>query len=588
MTAQPSDPGLPAAASPSRSARSGPLRLWQRQALASYVRASANDFLVTATPGAGKTTFALAVAQVLLGQRVIDRVIIVCPTDHLRTQWAAAAHRAGIALDPLLLNGDGPVRPDFRGYVTTYAQVAGAPMLHRARTEAKRSLVVLDEIHHAGDGLSWGEAVADAFGPARRRLALTGTPFRTRPDERIPFVRYEAVAGAEQRTGSAGDGGLESVADYTYGYGSALADRVVRPVVFAAYTGVSRWRNSAGEVVAASLTEAATKKTEAQAWKTALNPKGRWVPHVIAAMDERITHLRAHGMPDAAGLVLASDQDDARAYAEIVERVTGEKPVVILSDDPKANKKIAAFTDGMQRIAVCVRMISEGVDVPRAACLAWMTSYRTPLFFAQAVGRVVRARRPGESATVFLPAVRPLLALAAELEAERNHVIPPPAAGSDELDLVVPERDDELLGDGYEALDAEAEFAHVLHGGRAVVAEAMSLTEDDEDFLGLPGLLSPEQTAALLARRDREHRRRAAAVDDPDIAEEETPQWQQVASLRRELNGLVSQLAARTGQPHAKVHAMARHVVPGPPSAAASLDVLQKRRSYLVRELTRS
>ena len=579
MTAQPSDPGLSAGLSRSGRRESAPLRVWQRQALASYLHAGTGDFLVTATPGAGKTTFALAVAQMLFAQRVIDRVIIVCPTDHLRTQWAGAAHLAGIALDPLLTNSDGPVRPDFRGYVTTYAQVAGAPMLHRARTEAKRSLVVLDEIHHAGDGLSWGEAVADAFGPARRRLSLTGTPFRTRPDERIPFVRYDSV----------GDSALESVADFTYGYGHALADRVVRPVVFAAYTGVSRWRNSAGEVVAASLTEAATKKTEAQAWKTALNPKGRWVPHVIAAMDERITHLRAHGMPDAAGLVLASDQDDARAYAEIVERVTGHKPVVILSDDPKANKKIAAFTTGMQRIAVCVRMISEGVDVPRAACLAWMTSYRTPLFFAQAVGRVVRARRPGESATVFLPAVRPLLALAAELEAERNHVIPPPAVAGDELDLVVPERDDEVLGDGYEALDAEAEFAHVLHGGRAVVAEALSLSEDDEEFLGLPGLLSPEQTAALLARRDREHRRRAGvAAGDADISEEETPQWQQVATLRRELNGLVSQLAARTGQPHAKVHAMARHVVPGPPSAAASLDVLQKRRSYLVRELTRS
>ncbi|HET6818575.1 MAG TPA: DEAD/DEAH box helicase [Mycobacteriales bacterium] len=580
MTAQPSDPGLPTGAS-SHAARNGSqLRVWQRQALAAYMRAGAPDFLVTATPGAGKTTFALAVAQVLFAQRAIDRVIIVCPTDHLRTQWAEAAHRAGIALDPQLLNSDGPVRPDFRGYVTTYAQVAGAPMLHRARTEARRSLVVLDEIHHAGDGLSWGEAVADAFGPARRRLALTGTPFRTRPDERIPFVRYDSV----------GDGGLESVADFTYGYGNALADRVVRPVVFAAYTGVSRWRNSAGEVVAASLTEAATKKTEAQAWKTALNPKGRWVPHVIAAMDERITHLRAHGMPDAAGLVLASDQDDARAYAEIVHRVTGEKPVVILSDDPKANKKIAAFTSGMQRIAVCVRMISEGVDVPRAACLAWMTSYRTPLFFAQAVGRVVRARRPGESATVFLPAVRPLLALAAELESERNHVIPPPSSGNDELDLVVPEREDEPLGDGYEALDAEAEFAHVLHGGRAVVAEAVALSEDDEDYLGLPGLLSPEQTAALLARRDREHRRRAgaAAGDDAEIPKEETPQWQQVAALRRELNGLVSQLAARSGQPHAKVHGMARHAVPGPPSAAASLDVLQRRRAYLIRELARS
>src|SRR3954468_10606590 len=583
MSAQPSDLGVPAGASP--------LRAWQRQALAAYVRGGSVDYLVTATPGAGKTTFALAVAHVLLGQRAVDRVIVVCPTDHLRSQWAAAAHRAGIALDPLLTNADGPVRPDFRGYVTTYAQVAGAPMLHRARTEARRSLVVLDEIHPAGDGLSWGDAVADAFGPARRRLSLTGTPFRTRPDERIPFVRYDAIGVAATGPAPDASGGavLESVADFTYGYRHALANGVVRPVVFAAYTGVSRWRNSAGEVVAASLTEAATKKTEAQAWKTALNPKGKWVPHVIAAMDERITHLRAHGMPDAAGLVLASDQDDARAYAEIVDRVTGEKPVVILSDDPKANKKIEAFTEGMQRMAVCVRMISEGVDVPRAACLAWMTSYRTPLFFAQAVGRVVRARRPGESATVFLPAVRPLLTLAADLEAERNHVIPPPPVAGDELDIVLPEDEDEVVGEGYEALDAEAEFAHVLHGGRAVVAEPLSLTEDDEAFLGLPGLLSPEQTAALLARRDREHRRRAvAAGDDADVAPEEVPQCQQVATLRREVNGVVSQLAARPGQSHAKVHAMARHVVPGPPSAAASADLLQRRRAHLIRELARS
>src|SRR4051795_3756674 len=179
MSAQPSDLGVPAGASP--------LRAWQRQALAAYVRAGANDYLVTATPGAGKAPFALAVAQVLLGQRVVDRVIVVCPTDHLRSQWAAAAHRAGIALDPLLTNADGPVRPDFRGYVTTYAQVAGAPMLHRARTESRRSLVVLDEIHHAGDGLSWGEAVADAFGPARRRLAPPGPPFSPPPPAAPPL-----------------------------------------------------------------------------------------------------------------------------------------------------------------------------------------------------------------------------------------------------------------------------------------------------------------------------------------------------------------------------------------------------------------
>ena len=548
-----------------------PLRAWQRAALAAYHEGDRSDFLVTATPGAGKTTFALAVAQTLLARRVIDRVVVVCPTDHLRTQWADAAARIGIELDPTLSNAVGPVRPGLRGYVTTYAQIASAPRLHRARVEAKRSLVVLDEIHHAGDGLSWGDAVADACDPARRRLSLTGTPFRTRPDERIPFVRYD----------DDGNGGLTSSADFTYGYGDALADRVVRPVVFAAYSGVSRWRNSAGEVVAEALSEAATKRSEGAAWKTALSPTGRWVPHVIAAMDERLTHLRAHGMPDAAGLVLASDQDDARAYAQIVERVTGHKPALILSDDPTANKRIKEFTDSSERIAVCVRMISEGVDVPRAACLAWLTSYRTPLFFAQAVGRVVRARGGHESATVFLPAVRPLLTLAAEMEAERNHVIPPPAPGSDLLDSLDLEVPDEVLGTGFEALESDAEFAHVLHGGRAVVADDHhDISADDAEFLGLPGLLSPEQTAALLARRDRDIRRRAgaaiAAVDD-EPEPEELAGYQQVAALRRQLSAMVSAYSLATGRPHGSIHAELRRRTGGPPTPMASVEQLEAR-----------
>ena len=102
---------------------------------------------------------------------------------------------------------------------------------------------------------------------------------------------------------------------------------------------------------------------------------------------------------------------------------------------------------------------------------------------------------------MFLPAVRPLLALAAELESERNHVIPPPKSASDSLDVEVPERAEYEVSE-YEALDADAEFAHVLHAGRAVVASAFVVGEEDEEFLGLPGLLSPEQTASLLARRD--------------------------------------------------------------------------------------
>ncbi len=576
------------------------LRAWQIEALAKYEAGPTKDFLVTATPGAGKTTFALSLAVGLFERRVIDRIIVVAPTDHLRTQWAEAAERVGVALDPTLSNAVGPVPADLHGYVTTYAQVAGKPTLHAARATAKRSLVIFDEIHHAGDGLSWGDAVAVAFDNVARRVSLTGTPFRTNVAERIPFVRYEPD----------GEGGLVSTADYTYGYAEALRDHVVRPVVFAAYTGVSRWRNSAGEVIAASLTDAGTKSTEQAAWRTALDPKGDWVPHVIAAMDERLSQLRASGIPDAAGLVLASDQEDARAYAGIVERVTGEKPYLILSDDPKASSKIHDFAEGGPRIAVCVRMVSEGVDVPRAACLAWLTSYRTPLFFAQAVGRVVRSRGPHESATVFLPAVRPLLALAAELENDRNHVLPPPKSSEESLDLVdefaeAPEQaSDDLLAE-WEALEAEAQFAHVLHGGRAVTAD-YSVTPDDEDFLGLPGLLSPEQTAALLSQRDAVHRKRASASRQPSgAAQAERDQadteardvaaqqgiadggvsWRAAADLRREVNRLVAVLAARTGTPHGALHAQLRSAVPGPASASASAELLEARREHLMRQL---
>jgi superfamily II DNA or RNA helicase len=579
------------------------LRLWQREALAKYHTEPRKDFLVTATPGAGKTTFALSLAVDLISRRVIDRIVVVAPTDHLRTQWAEAAERFGIALDPTLSNTVGPVPADLHGYVTTYAQVAGKPTLHAARATVRRSLVILDEIHHAGDGLSWGDAVAVAFDNVTRRLCLTGTPFRTAVGERIPFVRYEPD----------GEGGLESSADYGYGYADALRDHVVRPVVFAAYTGVSRWRNSAGEVIAASLTEAGTKSTEQAAWRTALDPKGDWVPHVIAAMDERLNQLAESGMPDAAGLVLASDQDDARAYAEIVRRVTGEKPYLILSDDPKASSKIAQFAAGGARIAVCVRMVSEGVDVPRAACLAWLTSYRTPLFFAQAVGRVVRARGRHESATVFLPAVRPLLSLAAELELERNHVLPPPSSSDQDLELVdelaeeQPERAESGMLVEWEALEAEAQFAHVLHGGKAVLADGSRTPDpDDEEFIGLPGLLTAEQTAALLFRRDGALRKRAsqsrqdnqlglfggeAPGADTASAEPATDgaaagtsrtSWRAAADLRREVNRLVAVLAARSGTPHGQLHAKLRAAVPGPPSASAPVELLEARREHLM------
>jgi len=132
----------------------------------------------------------------------------------------------------------------------------------------------------------------------------------------------------------------------------------------------------------------------------------------------------------------------------------------------------------------------------------------------------------------------------------------------------------------------------VLHGGRAVVA-ALELTGEDEEFLGLPGLLSAEQTAALLARRDTEHRKRASSTREQDAPGEivlddaDARSWRAAGDLRREINSLVGQLAARTGAAHGVVHGRVRKAVPGPPSAAAPVEVLEARRDWLLEQTVR-
>ncbi len=551
---------------PTESAAVPPLRVWQRRALTRYLAGRPADFLAVATPGAGKTAFALRVAAELIADHTVQAVTVVTPTEHLKSQWAAAAQRHGIALDPTFRNSAGAIARDFRGVAVTYAQVAAHPMLHRARTDHRRTLVVLDEVHHAGDALSWGDAVREAFAPAVRRLALTGTPFRS-DDNPIPFVGYERGP----------DGLLRSRSDYAYGYGEALRDGVVRPVIFLAYSGETRWRTRAGEEHAVRLGEPLPKEYTARAWRTALDPAGEWIPAVLAAADTRLA-------PDAAGLVIASDHVSARAYAGHLARITGCAPVVVLSDDPKASGRIAGFAASDDRWMVAVRMVSEGVDVPRLAVGVYATSVNTPLFFAQAVGRFVRARRPGETASVFLPSVPGLLALAGEMESERDHVLgePPDEQGWDDALLERANRSADEPGEddrAFEALGARAELDQVIFDGASFGLGATPGTPEEEDYLGLPGLLEPEQVALLLrqhqARQLAEQRRRGAAQPPREAAT--VPLHEVRQALRRELNGLVAAYHHRTDRPHGSIHAQLRAACGGPPIAMASAEEIQRR-----------
>ena len=553
------------------------LRAWQSAAMDDYLRRQPRDFLAVATPGAGKTTFALSVAAELIGRRIVDRVTVVAPTEHLKRQWADAAARAGIPIDPTYSAGKGKISSDYLGIAVTYAGVAVNPLAMRVRTERFKTLVILDEVHHAGDALSWGEGIREAFEPATRRLALTGTPFRSDVNP-IPFVTYAPAA----------DGVPRSVADYSYGYAHALADHVVRPVLFLAYSGDLQWRTRAGDEIAARLGEPLTKDLTAQALRTALDPTGSWIPQVLAAADRRLTEVRRH-VPDAGGLVIASDQESARAYAKLLRGISGEAPTVVLSDEKTGSRKIVEFTEGERRWMVAVRMVSEGVDIPRLAVGVYATTTSTPLFFAQAVGRFVRARARGESASVFLPSVPTLLEHAAEMEVQRDHVLG--RTITDEADIFAAERD--LLAqaqagesasadqDGlpFEALGSEARFDRVLYDGGEFghEGEVHVGSEEEMDFLGIPGLLDPSQMRELLAQRqsDRAKSRRTAAREPDSVAALTT--HEQLAMLRRELNGLVAAWHHRTGQAHGITHAALRKECGGPAAAVANADQLQAR-----------
>jgi superfamily II DNA or RNA helicase len=531
-----------------------------------YLRSQPRDFLAVATPGAGKTTFALRIASELLAAGVVQGVTVVAPTEHLKTQWALAAASVGIRLDPGFKNSQGATSADFHGVAVTYAGVAAHPLLHRARTERRRTLVILDEVHHAGDALSWGDAVREAFEPATRRLCLTGTPFRSDTNP-IPFVRYERGPDGITRSGS----------DHSYGYGDALRDGVVRPVLFLAYSGTATWKTRAGEEITATLGEPLTVEQTQQAWRTALDPHGDWMPAVLDAADRRLTQVR-RGVPDAGGMVIASDQATAKLYAELLQGITGKKPVVVLSDDPKASKKIAAFEHSDDRWLVAVRMVSEGVDLPRLAVGVYATSTQTPLFFAQAVGRFVRARRPGETASVFLPSVPSLLQLAAEMEAERDHALDGPAKEqflADEL-LAAANRED-LAGEdeeGFVALQASAHLDRVIYDGGEYGTGAAVGSDDELDFLGLPGLLAPDQVAVLLQQHQAKQLRSAPVVPAP---ERERSAFEVLAGLRKELNGLVGAWHHRTGKAHGVIHAELRTACGGPPSPQATAVQLQER-----------
>jgi superfamily II DNA or RNA helicase len=380
------------------------LRRWQKAALDDFESRSRADFLAVATPGAGKTTFALTAVVRDLARRPHRRIVVVAPTAHLKRQWVRSASALGLDLSDAWQPQRGWPH-EFHGAVVTYQQVASSALAIARHTVD--AAVVFDELHHAGADRAWGESVATAFGHAAWRLSLSGTPFRS-DDNPIPFVTYEFD---------------RAVADHTYGYGQALQEGgVVRPVFFPRVDGHMEWTTPEGTDVAATFADELDVTLAGQRLRTALSLHGEWLPSVLAQADEQLQRLRERD-PAAGGLVIATDVDHARGIADHVRRRLGRRVVVATSDDPTASATISRFAESDDDWIVAVRMVSEGVDIPRLRVAVWATTTVTELFFRQAVGRIVRWT-PGmrrQKAFFFLPDDPRLRTHAATIAERRTH-----------------------------------------------------------------------------------------------------------------------------------------------------------------------
>ena len=357
-----------------------------------------------------------------------------------------------------------------------------------------------------------------------------------------------------------------------------------------AYAGKMRWRTRMGDEMEARLGEGDTKDVTSQAWRTALDPAGDWIPTVLAAADLRLTEVR-NTIPDAGGLVIATDQNSARAYADILTKITGHTPTIVLSDEKESSDRIEVFSKGTARWLVAVRMVSEGVDVPRLSVGVYATTASTPLYFAQAVGRFVRARRRGETASIFVPSVPNLVNLAQQLELERDHALDREV---DESILLNDEAVDaenrqdkapDSLQDEFEwkAIESDANFDRALFDGGEFGFAAETGTDEELDFIGIPGLLEPEQVRELLMARQSRQSKRAADRQKalPPEERDPPPLYRTLKEQRTLLNSLVGMRAKLTGDPHAMVHAELRRVLGGPAVAQATVSQLQARIDYL-------
>jgi superfamily II DNA or RNA helicase len=409
------------------------LRGWQSAALSKALKWLTETridrhFLINAAPGSGKTIAASVIAKRLFELGEIDRVIVIAPRAEVVKQWGDEYRFVTGRHMTKVTGADGDVSDFGLDLCATWQAVESLQDAFQAVCRQHKTLVICDEHHHAAVQAAWGSQANDAFHNAKYVVVLSGTPIRSDGKETVwlAFDDEGQIVHPEEGT-------------YTLGYAEAVELNYCRPITFHRHEGRFSVKLSDDEEIAVSGTEepeldASLKRVNGlqQAldyYRLVCTPKylsdgttpdvdsyqGTMLQWGISKLDD----LR-ETVPQAGGLVIAPSIGVAEYMAELLERLDGEKPILVHSQMPNPEARIAAFKNSNKRWLVSVAMISEGVDIKRLRLLVYLPHAKTELAFRQAMGRVVRSLGPDDysRAYVVMPTLRILEEYARRVERE--------------------------------------------------------------------------------------------------------------------------------------------------------------------------
>ncbi|MFT6584781.1 MAG: superfamily II DNA or RNA helicase [Cognaticolwellia sp.] len=365
------------------------LRNWQSEcihlALDKYTSGK-KHFLALATPGAGKTYMASALADKMLKRALADIVICFSPSSVVCVDFSETLENViGEKFDGLLGS---------KGHSLTYQSMQYLEDDFWGLFKKYRVFAIFDEIHHcSGSTLenanAWGEQIIlNIQDSAVFTLALTGTPWRS---DTAPIVLSHYSSGTNK---------IEC--DYVYGLSEAIWDKVCRVPQIVAIDNDNISVTVDEEIKLFGSFKDLLSQSIFPYQEIIQNE--HLLLHTIKLANDQLDKLRITN-PSAGGLIIAASVDHANQILQLMADHFSEAATIITYREDEPTKLIGQYRQSATKWVVSVGMISEGTNIPRLQVTCHLTRIKTEMHFRQILGRNLRITdAPNQEAFLYMPA----------------------------------------------------------------------------------------------------------------------------------------------------------------------------------------